>query len=58
MGNDVDITSDDADDFRAYCFQCTSSQLRNVYRKERDAGRDGYARIARWVAEARGVEVD
>jgi hypothetical protein len=59
MGNDVDFgDTSDADDFKGFCMQATAAQLLQIYRKEKDAGRTAYAKIARWVAEARGVMLD
>lgn len=55
MGND--ITSKDAAEFRAFCHNATPSQLRNIFDKEKSAGREGYAQIARDVAAARGVDL-
>ena len=47
----------DAEEFREFCMQATNNQLRAIFHKENDAGRTGYAMIARWVAESRGVSL-
>ena len=46
---------EDKADFRQYCMQCTDTQLRNVYAKERLARRVGYANIAKQVMQERGL---
>ncbi len=43
------MTKQDKREFRGYCEQCTDSQLRNVYAKEKLARRTTYANIAREV---------
>lgn len=48
----------DKRDFGAYLKQCTDSQVRGVYEKERDAGRATYAELARHEAELRNVALD
>jgi hypothetical protein len=45
----------DQTSFRLYCLQCTSEQLRNVYKKERAAGRAIYWRVALEVMNERGI---
>lgn len=47
---------EDKADFRQYCRQCTDTQLRNVYAKERLARRVGYANIAKQVMQERGID--
>ena len=47
-------TAQDLREFRQYCKQCTDSQLKAVFEKERDAKREHYADIA-W-AELDGRE--
>ena len=47
----------DAEEFREFCRQATDSQLRVIFHKENDAGREGYATIARWMAEERGIDL-
>jgi len=49
--------SKDAEEFHEFCRQATDAQLRNIFHKENDAGREGYAMIARWVAEYRGIDL-
>lgn len=51
----VDI--DDIDDFRGFCRQATDDQLREIYRRERAAGRKDYAKVAAWVAADRGISL-
>jgi hypothetical protein len=51
-------TTDDLEDFRGFCRNASAAQLLVIYRKEKDAGRDEYAQVARWVAEERGVMLD
>lgn len=45
----------DKAEFLQYCRQCTDTQLRNVYAKERLARRVGYANIAKQVMQERGL---
>lgn len=42
-------------DFNAYLANCTDSQVRGVFEKERAAGREAEAELARAAAAARGV---
>ena len=42
-------------DFCLYLQQCTDRQVEGVYEKERDAGRDKYAELARAEADRRGI---
>lgn len=48
---------EDADDFRGFCKNATNDQLQAIYNKEKAAGRNGYARIAKDVAESRGMYI-
>jgi hypothetical protein len=48
----------DMREFRLYLKQCTSSQVRGVFDKERRAGREDYAELARAEAEVRGLILD
>lgn len=52
------MTAKDREEFRGFCMQATAAQVVQIYRKEKAAGRDDYAQIARWVAEQRGIELD
>lgn len=49
------MTKHERADFKMYCEQCTDSQLRNVYAKERLARRSAYADIAKQVMTERGL---
>ena len=49
------MTKQDKREFRGYCEQCTDSQLRNVYAKEKLARRTAYANIAREVMIERNL---
>jgi hypothetical protein len=49
------MTQQDKREFRGYCEQCTDSQLRNVYAKEKLARRTAYANIAREVMSERNL---
>lgn len=51
------MTKTESADFRMYCEQCTDTQLRNVYAKERLARRWRYARIAQDVMVQRGLDL-
>lgn len=51
-------STSDLEDFRGFCRNASAAQLLQIYRKEKDAGRDEYAQVARWVAEERGVMLD
>jgi hypothetical protein len=53
----VEETEEDLDDFVNYCKQLTDTQVKNVYRKEKDAGRDEYARVAKAEAARRNINV-
>jgi hypothetical protein len=52
------MTAHDMREFRGYLKNCTDRQVRGVYEKERDAGRDDYAELALAEAEARGIVLD
>jgi hypothetical protein len=52
------MTREDREEFRLYCWNCTDRQVRGVYEKERDAGRDDYAEIARAEAERRNIALE
>ena len=45
----------DKESFRLYCIQCTEAQIRNVYAKEKAAGRAVYWRVALEVMNTRGI---
>ena len=51
------VDSPEQAEFREYCRQATDAQLRVIFHKENDAGREGYAQIARWMAEERGIDL-
>jgi hypothetical protein len=53
-----ETSESDERDFRAYLEQCTDSQVRGVYEKERDARRTSYAELARQEAARRNVTLD
>jgi hypothetical protein len=54
----MSITAKDMREFNAYLKQCTDRQVRGVYEKERSAGREEYAELARAEAERRGIDLD
>jgi hypothetical protein len=45
----------DLDDFAQFCRQATDTQIVNIYKKEKDAGRKEYAGIARAEMAMRAV---
>lgn len=47
----------DKADFNGYLRNCTDSQVRGVYEKERAANRRGFAQLAEEEAQRRGIEV-
>lgn len=49
-------TKAEKDDFRAYCKAVTDRQIVEVLRKEMEARRVDYARIAQLEAALRGIE--
>jgi hypothetical protein len=51
------MTHQDAREFRAYLRACTDNQVRGVYEKERAAGRDDYAALAKTEAARRGIDL-
>lgn len=44
-------------EFKAYLVNCTDTQVRGVYEKELQAGRDDYADLAELEAMKRGIEL-
>jgi hypothetical protein len=52
------MTREDREKFRLYCRACSARQVRGVYEKERAAGRDDYAEIARAEAERRNIALE
>ena len=50
-------TARDIREFRAYLYNCTAAQVQAVYEKERAAGREVYAELARQEAERRGIDL-
>jgi hypothetical protein len=53
----MSITAKDIREFNLYLKNCTDNQVRGVYEKERDAGRDEYAELAKAEAEKRGISL-
>lgn len=49
------ISKQDKDDFVLFLHHCTDTQVLGVYEKERNAGRRGYAKLARDEAQRRGL---
>jgi hypothetical protein len=49
------ITAKDIREFRSYLRACTDEQVRGVYEKEKQAGRDEYATLAEIEAQRRGL---
>lgn len=49
------ITADDIREFTGYLRNCTDAQVRGVYEKEKQAGRDEYVALAEAEAERRGL---
>lgn len=47
------LTQHEREDFAGFCRNATDSQLEEIERKERDAGRRAYANIARAEIERR-----
>lgn len=45
-------------DFRGFCRNASASQLREIYAKERRAGRLAYAAAAREVAAERNIDLE
>lgn len=52
------LSAADIRDFNGYLRNCSDNQVRGVYEKERDAGRDAYAELARTEANRRGIDLD
>jgi hypothetical protein len=52
------LTADDIRDFCGYLRNCTDAQVRGVYEKETNAGRDAYAALAQAEADRRGLWFD
>jgi hypothetical protein len=51
------MTGNEMRDFNAYLRACTDAQVRGVYAKEKAAGRDDYAELARMEAERRNIDL-
>lgn len=51
------MTKADQADFTQYLKGCTDNQVRGVYEKEKAAGRDEYAELAKHEAELRGISL-
>lgn len=49
------ITASDIREFIAYLRNCTDKQVRGVYDKEKQAGRDEYVALAEAEADRRGL---
>ena len=49
------MTSKDRIEFRLYLRQCTDRQVQGVYDKEKEAGRNEYAELAKDEAAQRGI---
>ncbi len=49
------MTTQDERDFNEYLRLCTDQQVLGVYEKERNAGRRGYAALARAEAKRRNL---
>jgi hypothetical protein len=54
----VEASDSDLEDFKGFCKNATSSQLQNIYAKEKKAGRDDYADVAKEEMEARGIDFE
>jgi hypothetical protein len=52
------ISAQDIREFNGYLANCTDDQVRGVYEKERDAGREEYAELARTEANRRGIVLE
>jgi hypothetical protein len=50
------LSKRDREDFEAYLKNCTDRQVLGVLEKERGAGREAYASLARAEARSRGLE--
>ena len=51
------MNAHDMRDFNQYLRQCTDAQVRGVYEKEKNAGRDDYAELALMEAQRRGLDL-
>ena len=52
------MDADDMKDFNGYLRACTNRQIQGVFDKERKAGREDYAELARTEARVRGITLD
>lgn len=52
------MNAKDMREFNGYLKNCTDRQVQGVYDKEKTAGRDDYAELARMEAERRGIQLD
>jgi hypothetical protein len=52
------MTAQDMREFRGYLKNCTDNQVQGVYDKEKAAGRDDYAELAKAEAERRGIYLE
>ena len=52
------MTAKDIREFTDYLRQCTDNQVRGVYEKENEVGREDYAELARIEAQNRGIYLD
>lgn len=52
------MTQKDRNEFELYLRNCTDRQVNGVYEKEKNAGRDDYADLARHEAARRGLWLD
>lgn len=50
------MNASDMKDFNGYLRNCTDSQVRGVYEKEKAAGREDYAELAKMEADRRGID--
>jgi hypothetical protein len=51
------ITAKDIREFTGYLRHCTDAQVRGVYQKEKQAGRDEYVALAEIEAARRGLDL-
>lgn len=56
MGNEA-LTARDIREFAEYLHNCTDAQVRGVYVKELEAGREAYATLAKFEAWHRGLDL-
>ena len=52
------MNAQDISAYKAYLWRCTDAQVRGVYEKEKEAGRDDAAALAEAEATSRGFSVD